>query len=397
MLNRLYNLIQFQIERFIIRGPAHRFLIIIAAIGLISAGAGLFVHYDLRHFSSPGEAIWWAFLRLADPGYLGDDQGVSLRVVSTALTVTGYVVLLGALVAIVTQWLNATLNRLQSGLTPIAQSGHIIILGWSRRTPMIVRELLMSEGHVRRFLIRRRAGGRLRIVILAEEVNPEQVQDLKDILGSYWSPKQIIFRSGNPLLIEHLKRVDALNASAIMMPSGDLTGAEAEDPDVRAIKVMMTIQQLSRDRPPDQLPRMVTELQDARRENIARQAYGGQMELLSGDLIISRLILQSIRHPGLSVIYNELLVRSEGHEFYVRECPQLKGVVWSEVGRYFRKVIPLGLVQRDAAGYHATLNPQPDAVISENDRIDLDFFPGSMKKNVRKNSNAMILLRETLT
>ena len=28
-------------------------------------------------FSSPLEAMWWAFLHLSDPGYLGDDVGVA--------------------------------------------------------------------------------------------------------------------------------------------------------------------------------------------------------------------------------------------------------------------------------------------------------------------------------
>ena len=48
-------------------------------------------------------AIWWAFLRLTDPGYLGEDHGVIPRTVSTVLTLAGYVVFLGALVAIMTK------------------------------------------------------------------------------------------------------------------------------------------------------------------------------------------------------------------------------------------------------------------------------------------------------
>jgi hypothetical protein len=80
-------------------------------------------------FDDPLEAIWWSFLRLSDPGYLGDDEGVSLRIISTIVTVLGYVLFLGSLVAIMTQWLNQTLRRYESGLTPISMSGHVVIIG----------------------------------------------------------------------------------------------------------------------------------------------------------------------------------------------------------------------------------------------------------------------------
>ena len=43
-------------------------------------------------------------------------------------------------------------------ITPIAENGHILLLGWTDRTPTIVRELVVSEGRVGRFL--RREGGR---------------------------------------------------------------------------------------------------------------------------------------------------------------------------------------------------------------------------------------------
>ena len=58
------------------------------------------------------------------------------------VTVLGYVLFMGALVAIMTTALSRLMRRLETGLTPIAQRGHILILGWTNRTPTIVRELL---------------------------------------------------------------------------------------------------------------------------------------------------------------------------------------------------------------------------------------------------------------
>ena len=152
MLRRLLNRLKFELERFVVRSPLHRLLFIALLIGAVSLGAGLLAHRTGGPFASTGDAVWWAFLRLTDPGYLGDDQGAVLRTISTVVTVVGYVLFLGALIAIMTQWLNATMQQLESGLTPIAANDHVLILGYSSRTAAIVRELLVSEGRVERFL-----------------------------------------------------------------------------------------------------------------------------------------------------------------------------------------------------------------------------------------------------
>ncbi|MCL1478216.1 MAG: hypothetical protein MH219_12130 [Marinobacter sp.] len=77
--------------------------------------AGLAVLAVGQKFDSVGAAVWWAFLRLTDPGYLGDDIGAWQRFVSTLLTVSGYVVFMGTLVAILTRWLIAKMEELERG------------------------------------------------------------------------------------------------------------------------------------------------------------------------------------------------------------------------------------------------------------------------------------------
>ena len=183
---------KFRLERWLLRGMFSKLAFIAVAIALLSLVAGVIV--AVLDASRPDEAVWWAFLRLTDPGYLGDDQGTLRRVVSTVLTVAGYVVFMGALVAILTQWLNQTMRRLELGLTPIVQNDHILVLGWTDRTATVLREILRSEGRVGRFLARHGAH-RLAIVVLAEEVTPELRVDLRERLGEYYREHQITLRS----------------------------------------------------------------------------------------------------------------------------------------------------------------------------------------------------------
>ncbi len=195
------NRIQFFIESLLLSGTLARLLVAAALIFLVAVLMGLLgflVTIGTGQFANPLEAVWWAFLRLSDPGYLGDDEGLALRTVSTIVTVAGYVLFLGVLVAILTQGLNEHIRRLEMGLAPISAKRHIIILGWSSRVPNIVRDLMASEQRVKRFL-RRIGARRLQLVLLLDEVTVVHTSELRTHLGRDWNAREVILRSGSPL------------------------------------------------------------------------------------------------------------------------------------------------------------------------------------------------------
>lgn len=371
MLRRFWNRFWFELERFVVRGPLHRVVFIGVAIALISLIGGVIAVRISPSFENTGEAVWWAFLRLTDPGYLGDDRGAALRTLSTVITVLGYVVFLGALIAIMTQWLNSTMARLESGLTPIAANNHIVILGYSSRTGAIVRELLTSEARVARFL-RARGAGRLKIVILADVVDMRTVQDLKDRLGSLWRPRQIVLRSGTPLRIDHLNRVDYSHAAAILLPSSDVdTGDATSIADGRTIKALLATSSSNRSNRSDrsELPLVVAEIADGRRTEIAQRAYGGPSEILATDGLVARLIAQTLREPGITAVYEELLAPAGEHEIFVRPIPEVAGIHFWSAMRAFDRAIPIGVIRRTKNEVEAILAPPANFVVESDDEM----------------------------
>jgi hypothetical protein len=366
-MNRLHNRLKFMLERWIQRGAWHQLLVMVAAIVLVAVTGGLLAWGLTGSFEDAGAAIWWAFLRLTDPGYLGDDEGTLLRVIATIITVLGYVLFMGSLIAILTQWLNQTMRTLESGLTPIYISGHLLILGWTNRTSTIVRELVRSEGRVHRFL-RRRKTRRLRIVILTEEVNAALRQELRDVLGPALKRSQVIFRSGSSMRIEHLRRVDFTNAAAILLPGADFELGGAAATDTRIIKTLMSIAKYSQHNR-EEPPVVVAEIFDTQKLPIARQAYPGELNLVAGDAFIGRLIAQTVRHRGLSHVYGELLSYQRGNEVYIRNHPELAGhPFWSLVDA-FPKIILLGVVRPNGASFQPLLNPPADFKLIAEDRL----------------------------
>jgi len=360
---------QFLLERFLLRGAQYRLLFIAAVIGLLSVLAGLLV-LPSGTFDSFPDAVWWAFLRLSDPGYLGDDEGVFVRVVSTALTVTGYVVFLGSLVAIMTQWLNSTMARLESGMTPVRRQHHVVILGFTNRTVSMIRELLLSEERVHRFL-RLRGARALHIVILVDEVTPALRQQFRDELGALWDEHRITLRSGSALREDHLDRVDVLRAAVVLLPGSDLreAGESGVGLDTRTVKTLLTLDQAVRDRGVERGPLVVAEIHDSRKVPLARRAYGGPAEFVASDAVLSRLLAQNLRHPGLSHVYGELLSQDDGNEIYLPDAEELEGVPVEELAGAFPKGVVLGLLRADGNGVTPLLNPEPGVRVDRGDRV----------------------------
>lgn len=376
MLATLSNRFQLVLERFLVQGPLYRLVFVIGVIAAISVIGGLLV-MGSGQFDDLPAAIWWAFLRLTDPGYLGDDEGIYVRIVSTALTVMGYVLFLGALIAIMTQWLNAALRRLENGLTPIGERDHIVVLGWTTRTATIVRELLLSTERAQHFL-RLRGRRSLSVVVQAEEVDAALHQDLLERLGpEAYRVGRVVLRSGTPLRPEHLRRVAAGNAAALILPAPayDTPGV---NPDTETIKILLSLSSLGdhehehEHEHPHPLPLVVAELLDARRLVTARRAYPGPLEVIKSQSLVASLMCQTIRHPGLSHVFAGLLAYGDDSEIYVRGAPaSLAGLRFGDLGEAFPSAILLGMVRMDNGTPRPLLNPSDDLRLLEGDRFVL--------------------------
>lgn len=363
--------LNFFLERQFVKGTHIQLLFVIALIGLISIVGGLLVLPAGEPTSTIGESVWWAFLRLSDPGYLGDDEGTWRRTISTLLTVAGYVVFMGSMVAIITSWLNRKIRTLEQGLTRVTANNHVVILGWTNRTVHIAAELLQSTKRVKKFL--KRHGARaLKMIILSDDVSPHRLQELKDNQLIKKRAKEVILRSGHAIDREHLRRVDSMHASVIIIPSPAAASSELITPDVETIKTLLSLNaEASAARLNDNMPFVVAEIQDENKIKAAQRAYRGPLEVISSDTIISRLIAQNIHHEGLSAVFNELLTNSTNNNLYVIELPDAAGKPIGALDSLFPKAIIFGTVREKGEKLIPLLNPNKNLILERNDRIVL--------------------------
>jgi hypothetical protein len=357
--------IRFGFERLLLRGLRYRLLLAASIVAAVALLAGGLVVLSDAGFSGLGEAVWWAFLRLTDPGYLGDDEGVVRRSVSTAVTVLGYVLFLGLLIAILTQWLGELISKLESGVTPVALSDHVVLLGWTHRTPTIVSELLHTRGRAKRFLARRGAR-ELRIVILAEHVDAALARELRERIGTPWNDRQVMLRSGTPLRSDHLERVAFRSAAVLILPGADHAERNPDAVDAQTVKTLMAVSRHA-GQSGTAPPLAVAELHDGRKADVARRAYAGDSEILPADDIISRLVAQSVRQRGLCSVFTELVTLNRGNALHIRQNQSQSGVRFGELRGAFPRAIPLGMLR--AGGQGLDLNPDPETIVEPDDLL----------------------------
>lgn len=375
--------VTFLIERQFVKGAGFQLLVVAAVIGLISIIGGaavLLVGGDMGF----AEAVWWAFLRLTDPGYLGDDQGTLKRVVSALLTLGGFVVFLGALVAIMTRWLIARMLEFERGLTPVSSQNHIVVVGWTNRTVPLLREVIGETGSRHRFLA---VFGmrKLRTVVLSEEVSAIQFQELKsDPAIGRSHARDVVLRYGSVLEEEAIRRAGCMNAAAVIMPSDYGRGDELVSTDVETIRALLSIDARAA-RYGQAPPLAIAEIQDARRIETARSAYGGPLEIVASDETISRLLVQTILHPGLSAFLREVLTARSGNEIQLQPAGRMAGGTLRDAASRCPRALVLGVLRADD-GRHTALLGAPSATRIE--ETDLLVFLARAPADIEPSSSA---------
>ncbi|WP_297790534.1 ion channel DMI1 [uncultured Marinobacter sp.] len=364
---RIIDRIKFIVERQLVKGAGFQLLVVGVFIGLISLIGGLLVMPQDDAFDTTGSAIWWAFLRLTDPGYLGDDVGTWQRFVSTLLTISGYVVFMGTLVAILTRWLIAKMADLERGLTPVTLKNHVVVLGWTSQTLPLLSELLGSSGRMRRFL-EKHDTQTLNLVVLSEHASALQVHELRNEPGIRGKARRVILRAGLAIQPDALHRVACLDAAAVIVPSAVHEAGTLVTSDVETVKALLSIAAQARHFGAP-LPFVVAEIQDIRKHPVIERAYPGAVEVVGGDATISRLMVQNILHPGLSEVYNELLTAGEGNEIYVRGGESVAGMTLGEIAAQRPLAVVLGILKPRGSSWDVRLVAPSDTPIEMTDRV----------------------------
>jgi len=172
-------------------------------------------------------------------------------------------------------------------------------------------------------------------------------------------------RSGSPLKLDGLERVAFHDAAAIILPGADFATARPGVADSEIIKTLASISQCGRQA--GHTPLAVAALYNANRGDVARRAYSGQLEVVTADQLVSRLMAQCALQPGLWSIYWELFSLNQDNALYVRELDADHVTDIGKARLACPKAVVIGVIPSNSRT--PILNPPGDMPIKSGDAL----------------------------
>jgi len=291
------------------------------------------------------ESIWQSLLRALDSGAMGADNGWPFRIVSFLVTLGGIFVL-SILIGVLGSTIEEKLSNLRKGKSFVIEKEHTLILGYSSKIFTIISELVIANENVKN----------PRIVILADKDKVEMEDEIKNKISDLKNTK-IICRSGVPYDFSDLEIVNPQQSKSILI----LTPDEEENADSLTIKTILAITNNPNRRPSPY--HIVAEMKEIANYEVAKMVGKDEAEILFVDDIIAKIIVQTSRQSGLSIVYTELF-DFDGVEIYIQSENKLIGKSYGEALSLYEDSSLIGIKQMDGS---VKLNPEMDYVIKEDD------------------------------
>lgn len=313
-------------------------IVIILAAGAVIAAFS--IRPDGASTMSFMEASWASLMRTLDAGTMGGDQGWSFRIVMLLVTLAG-IFIVSALIGVMSSGLDNKLNELSKGRSKVVEKDHTIIFNWSDSIFDVISELIIANESRKRPCI-----------VIMSDIDKSDMDDqisskIKNIKNS-----RIICRNGDSTDLFDIDIVSPETSRSIIVMSPD-----CNDADSQVIKTILALTGNPQRRKAQY--QIAAELRHADGAELARVVGGTEVQVVLADDLIARIMVQSIRQPGLSAVFTELL-DFDGCEIYVTKQPELAGKTFAEAVMSYDTSSLIGICNAEGV---VTLNPSGSVVI----------------------------------
>lgn len=309
-----------------------------------------------QHPSDPFTNLYITWLEMTDPGNMAQDISSSgvFKIPAVLAGVFG-IVLLSALIAFITTELDQKLKALKKGHSKVVEEGHTLILGWDdRRILEVLRELIEAN----------ESEDDPCVVILSSK-DKEFMDDYIQSYLKYRGNTRIVTRSGEEAALADLEVVSAQTCKSCIVLAACPESAGEEDrfySDAKVIKAIMAMSSAMAEAGDDF--NIAAEIYDQKYRSVAEQISHGNVIVIDSSEVLSKILVQTSRSIGLSVVYNEIL-SFEGAEMYLYE-DDWRGETFGNAVYHFEDGVPVGV--RSGAG-NLTINPPADRVLGDDDEL----------------------------
>lgn len=342
---RLY----YEFDNLMSKGPAALigWLMLISAVLIVTVSLIVSLgRLDDNQYSF-GQLLWMGLMHTLDSGAVGGDTGNWSFLLSMLVISVGGLFVFSILVGILTTGIEGKLEQLRKGRSFVAETGHIVILGWSNQIFTVISELVVANENLPRSCI----------TVLAEKDKVEMEDEIRDRVGKTGRTR-IVCRTGNPINLADLAIVNPRASKAVI-----ILAPEEDNPDIQVIKMILALSTQPHDAPDPY--HIVGAVNDPKNLEVAQLAGGDEVQLLLIGDLIARIAAQTCRQSGLSVVYTELMNFS-GDEIYFYQNPALAGKLFGETLLMFADSAVMGIQFQDGK---VQLNPPMDTQLQPGDKL----------------------------
>jgi hypothetical protein len=331
----------------------------VTLIGVTAMFFGLFSMDNAKIDSIPREidsgfwdSLWWSLNQVMPLRGFEQSYGATGPVLAYTmfLSVMGLVVF-SVLISLINNMIRSRIESLRKGDTQVLERDHVILLGWNNKVFSILQQLARLQPGVK-------------VVILAPR-EIDVMQEQLRVAGIQRARIKIILRSGTPSNHGELDRVAVDRSASVIVLATDGDDSEA----IKTIVLLTGRKDWSGDPPV-----LTSEIAMEQNYGLAKIAARGRLHVISSSRVISKVIVQTVRNPGLADIYSEIFSPA-GNSLYVQRIPECTDRSLGEITYGLPDAIPIGVAwadKRDTQVRHAAgLNPEPDYEIAEDERLVL--------------------------
>ena len=320
-------------------------LVMITVFAVILLFIGL--HPDHDNNFNIFESIWVNMTHMLDPGVLGNhEENWPFRMFMMIVTFLGLVVI-STLIGLVSNGILTKLDDLRKGRSFVIEEGHVLILGWSSKIFTIISELCIANENQKRGAI----------VILADMDKVAMEDEIRDKVGNTGNTV-VICRTGNPIDVHDLYIANPFDTKSIIILDKDNENSDSQI--IKTIVAIVTNPERRKD------PYHITaEMENKKNFEVAKMVGKDEVELILSDEIISRIMVQTSRQSGLSVVYIELMDFG-GDEIYFMEETSLTGKTFRDILFAYEDSAIMGIQYADGS---VEINPPMETIFKQGDRV----------------------------
>ena len=308
--------------------------------------------------------FWISLTRILDPGVIGGDAGSwAFLLILLFITLVG-VLIFSTLIGILTTSIEGSIETLKKGRSKIFEENHTLILGWNKKAIAIITELVIAFNQY---------DSKYSIVVLGEEDKVKMDDQIKEQVGATGNTT-VICRSGVSSEIGDLRMTNLNKAKSIVIVPHDKPYA-----DIHTIKTVLALLNFSDN---DKKYNIISAVNYRNDYDILKSIAHDQINIILTNEVIAKIISQTCRQPGLSLVYSELLSfngkshykdltgpwyeEASGDEIYFSSQDRLIGKSYEEAILSFNTSTVIGYYN-DTAGVF--LNPKPNYIFNEGDKV----------------------------